>query len=131
MTTTRALLVVCAGAVLLGGRCAASAADVATYSAPLPRGELPAQGDGGAAGAVVVRDPGALDAFFPVPSERRLAEAFVDGLLDLGGAAVALLAPRCRAEWYPRPGASVAGRELSCSGTSPPGSVALLGVASP
>jgi hypothetical protein len=35
----RALFVVCTGAVLLGGSCAASAASLETYSAPLPRGE--------------------------------------------------------------------------------------------
>ncbi len=39
MKVTRALFVVCTGAVLLGGSCAASAADLETYSAPLPLGK--------------------------------------------------------------------------------------------
>jgi cyclopropane-fatty-acyl-phospholipid synthase len=68
---------------------------------------LPARGRAAAAGTVAVRDPRALDAFFPVPSERRLAEAYVEGSLDLEGDSIALVEAAARWAGPDRPFALV------------------------
>jgi cyclopropane-fatty-acyl-phospholipid synthase len=50
-------------------------------------------------GTVVLRDPRALEAFLPPAAEHRLAEAFIDGYLDLEGDAIALI--EAAARWTP------------------------------
>jgi cyclopropane-fatty-acyl-phospholipid synthase len=52
---------------------------------------LPPARDEGVRGALVVRSPGALEALVPPAVERRLAEAFLDGALDLEGDAIGVL----------------------------------------
>jgi cyclopropane-fatty-acyl-phospholipid synthase len=42
-------------------------------------------------GTLVLRDRGGLEALLPPVSEQRLAEAILDGLLDLEGDAIALI----------------------------------------
>jgi cyclopropane-fatty-acyl-phospholipid synthase len=66
--------------------------------------ELPPARDEGLRGRVVLRDERALEALVPPAAERRLAEAFMDGLVDLEGDAVGLIeaaahwkGPRARA----------------------------------
>ncbi len=59
---------------------------------------LPPEKDDGVRGAVVLRDPRALEAFLPPAAEHRLAEAFLDGLLDLEGDAIALVEAAARWE---------------------------------
>jgi cyclopropane-fatty-acyl-phospholipid synthase len=65
--------------------------------------DLPAAREAGVRGRLALRHPRALDAFFPVPTERRLAEAYLDGLLDLEGDAVALVESAARWEGPRRP----------------------------
>jgi cyclopropane-fatty-acyl-phospholipid synthase len=57
---------------------------------------LPPRGPTSVAGEVVLRRPGALDAFVPPASEPGLAEAFIDGDLELEGDAIALLEAAAR-----------------------------------
>lgn len=52
---------------------------------------LPPARDVGVRGTVVLRTPGALEAFVPPAAERRLAEAIIDGALELEGDAIGLL----------------------------------------
>jgi cyclopropane-fatty-acyl-phospholipid synthase len=62
---------------------------------------------GGVRGTLVVRAPGALEAFFPPASEARLAEAILDGDLELEGDAIALV--EAGARWGgPRPDLALA-----------------------
>ncbi len=61
--------------------------------------ELPAS-QGAVQGRVVLRDPEVLDALLPPASELRLAEAFLDGRLELEGDAIGLLEA---AERWPGP----------------------------
>jgi cyclopropane-fatty-acyl-phospholipid synthase len=56
---------------------------------------LPPVGDG-VRGAVVLRSPRTLEAFFPPASEVQLAEAILDGDIDLEGDAIALLEAAAR-----------------------------------
>ena len=58
--------------------------------------DLPAGRDEGVAGRLVLRHPRALAAFLPPVSERRLAEAFIAGDLDLEGDAIAVLLAAAR-----------------------------------
>lgn len=68
---------------------------------------LPPARDGGVRGAVVLRAPAALDALVPPAAERRLAEAVLDGRIELEGDAIGLL--EAAARWSgPRPHASLA-----------------------
>ena len=46
--------------------------------------DLPPAGDAGVRGRVVLRDPRALEAFLPPAAEHRVAEAILDGLVELG-----------------------------------------------
>jgi cyclopropane-fatty-acyl-phospholipid synthase len=57
---------------------------------------LPPTRDVGVRGTVVVRDPRALEAFLPPAAEHRLAEAILDGALDLEGDAIALIEAAAR-----------------------------------
>ena len=52
---------------------------------------LPPGTDAGLRGAVVLRTPRVLEAFFPPAAERRLAEAFIEGALELEGDAIGLI----------------------------------------
>ena len=62
---------------------------------------------GGARGTLVLRTPRALEAFFPPASEQRIAEAFLDGDLELDGDAITLV--EAGARWGgPRPDAALA-----------------------
>lgn len=63
--------------------------------------ELPPPRDGGVRGRVVLRDPRALEALLPPAAERRLAEAFMDGLFDLEGDAIGLVEAAARWEGPP------------------------------
>lgn len=63
---------------------------------------LPAARDGGVRGTLVLRDPRALEAFVPPAAEHRLAEAYIDGLLELEGDAIAVIEAAARWEG-PRP----------------------------
>jgi cyclopropane-fatty-acyl-phospholipid synthase len=73
---------------------------------------LPAARDAGVRGTVVLRAPEAVEAFLPPAAERRLAEAFLDGALDLEGDAIALV--EAAARWSgPRPRPSLAAAALS------------------
>jgi len=65
--------------------------------------DLPATREEGVRGRVALRHPRALDAWFPIPAERRLAEAFLDGLVDLEGDAIALVEAAARWEGPRRP----------------------------
>ncbi len=57
---------------------------------------LPPGRDAGVRGAVVLRTPRVLEAFFPPAAEHRLAEAFLDGTLDLEGDAIGLIEAAAR-----------------------------------
>jgi cyclopropane-fatty-acyl-phospholipid synthase len=62
---------------------------------------------GGVRGTVALRTPRALHAFFPPASEAQIAEAFLDGELELEGDAIALV--EAAARWGgPRPDATLA-----------------------
>ena len=63
-------------------------------------------------GFVVLRDPRALEAFLPPAAEHHLAEAFLDGLIDLEGDAIGLLEAAGRWEG-PRPGLALAAPALA------------------
>lgn len=72
---------------------------------------LPPARDGGVRGCVVLRDPRALDAFFPPAAELRLAEAIVGGLIDLEGDAAGLI--EVASTWEtPRPTLALGARAL-------------------
>ncbi|HEY6002764.1 MAG TPA: cyclopropane-fatty-acyl-phospholipid synthase family protein, partial [Anaeromyxobacter sp.] len=74
--------------------------------------ELPPARDEGVRGRLVLRDPRALEALLPPAAELRLAEAFLDGLLDLEGDAIGLLEAASRWEG-PRPRLALAAPALS------------------
>ncbi len=74
--------------------------------------DLPPARDAGVRGRVVLRDPRALEAFLPPAAERRVAEAFLDGLLDLEGDAIGLIEAAARWEG-PRLRPSLVGRALA------------------
>jgi cyclopropane-fatty-acyl-phospholipid synthase len=74
--------------------------------------ELPPARDEGVRACLVLRDPRALEAFLPPAAELRLAEAFLDGLLDLEGDAIGLLEASSRWEG-PRPSLALAAPALS------------------
>jgi cyclopropane-fatty-acyl-phospholipid synthase len=59
---------------------------------------LPPERGGGPAGAVVLRDPSALEDFLPPAAEARLAEAYMDGRMDLEGDAIGLVEAAARWE---------------------------------
>jgi cyclopropane-fatty-acyl-phospholipid synthase len=59
---------------------------------------LPPARDGGALGQVVLLSPRALDALLPPASERRLAEAVLDGDIEIEGDAIAVLVSAARWE---------------------------------
>jgi cyclopropane-fatty-acyl-phospholipid synthase len=68
---------------------------------------LPPTRDAGARGTVVLRTPRALDALLPPAAEHRVAEAILDGAIDLEGDAIALI--EAAARWAgPRPGVGLA-----------------------
>jgi cyclopropane-fatty-acyl-phospholipid synthase len=77
--------------------------------------ELAPEGAPGVRGCVVLRDPSVLEEFLPPASEARLAEAFIDGRLDLEGDLVALLEAAARWEG-PRPGLALAPALLALAG---------------
>ena len=60
--------------------------------------DLPAPHAGGTRGRVVLRQPRALEAFLPPAAEHRVAEAVVDGLVDLEGDAIGLIEAAARWE---------------------------------
>lgn len=64
--------------------------------------DLPAALDQGVRGRVLIRDPRALEGFLPPAAEHRLAEAFLDGWIDLEGDAIGLLEAAARWEGPPR-----------------------------
>ena len=53
--------------------------------------ELPPTREPAVRGRVVLRDPRVVDALLPPASELRLAEAFVDGWMELEGDAIGIL----------------------------------------
>jgi cyclopropane-fatty-acyl-phospholipid synthase len=66
---------------------------------------LPPRRDAGIRGTVVLRTERAVEAFFPPAAEVRLAEAFLDGALELEGDAIGLI--EAAARWTgPRPSLS-------------------------
>ena len=67
---------------------------------------LPPAVDAGVRGAMVLRDPRAVEAFLPPAAEHRLAEAFLDRQLDLEGDAIAVIEAAARWEG-PRPSAAL------------------------
>jgi cyclopropane-fatty-acyl-phospholipid synthase len=67
---------------------------------------LPPGRDDGVRGRVVLREPSALEEFLPPAAENRLAEAVLDGRIDLEGDAIALIEAAARWEG-PRPRASL------------------------
>jgi cyclopropane-fatty-acyl-phospholipid synthase len=73
---------------------------------------LPPARDAGVRGCVVLRDPRALEAFLPPAAEHRLAEAFLDGQIELEGDAVEILVAAERWEG-PRPGFALAAPALA------------------
>src|SRR6266511_1563981 len=73
---------------------------------------LPPPRDAGLRGAVVLRTPRVLEAFFPPAAEHRLADAFVEGALDLEGDAISLI--EAAARWTgPRASPSLVARALA------------------
>ena len=75
---------------------------------------LPPPRQAGVRGTLVLTRPRALDALLPPTSELRLAEAYLDGDLELEGDAVELLEAAMRWEG-PRPSAGVLGAALKVS----------------
>jgi cyclopropane-fatty-acyl-phospholipid synthase len=63
---------------------------------------LPPAREEGVRGTIVLRDPSSLEAFVPPASEARLAEAFIDGRVELEGDAIALVEAAARWEGPPR-----------------------------
>ncbi len=63
--------------------------------------ELPAAREEGVRGRVVLRDPRALEAFLPPAAEHRLAEAFLDGWIEIEGDAIGVLEAAARWEGPP------------------------------
>jgi cyclopropane-fatty-acyl-phospholipid synthase len=57
---------------------------------------LPPARDAGVRGTLVLRTPRVLEAFFPPASEQRLAEAYLDGALDLEGDAIGIIEAAAR-----------------------------------
>jgi cyclopropane-fatty-acyl-phospholipid synthase len=77
-----------------------------TFAVRLWDGTVLPPEQGGVRGAVVLRSPRALHAFFPPASEALIAEAFLDGDLELEGDASALV--EAAARWGgPRPDAAL------------------------
>jgi cyclopropane-fatty-acyl-phospholipid synthase len=74
--------------------------------------ELPPARDEGVRGRLVLRDARALEALLPPAAELRLAEAFLDGLLDIEGDAIAVLEAASRWDG-PRPGLALAAPALA------------------
>ena len=72
---------------------------------------LPPARDGGVRGQVVLRHPRALAALAPFPSESRLAEAYLDGDVELEGDAVGLLVAAIL--WEGPPGGASLARSLA------------------
>jgi cyclopropane-fatty-acyl-phospholipid synthase len=68
--------------------------------------------DEGVRGTVVLREPRALEALVPPAAEHRVAEAVLEGLIDLEGDAIALIEAAARWEG-PRPRLSLAAPVLS------------------
>lgn len=64
--------------------------------------ELPPARHTGVRGCVVLRDRRALEAFVPPAAEHRLAEAIMDGFIDLDGDAIGLVEAAARWEGPPR-----------------------------
>ncbi|HEX9048964.1 MAG TPA: cyclopropane-fatty-acyl-phospholipid synthase family protein [Anaeromyxobacter sp.] len=88
--------------------------------------DLPPARDAGVKGRVVLRDPRAVEAFFPPAAEHRLAEAFLDGVLGLEGDAIGLVeaaarweGPRLRPSLVPPALAVMARRALRGRGAAP------------
>jgi cyclopropane-fatty-acyl-phospholipid synthase len=78
-----------------------------TFAVRLWDGTLLPPERGGVRGTVVLRTQSALHAFFPPASEAQLAEAFLDGELELEGDAIGLV--EAAARWGgPRPDAALA-----------------------
>ncbi len=76
---------------------------------------LPPGRDAGVRGTVVLRTPSALDVLLPPASERRLAEAILDGAIDLEGDAIGLI--EAAARWSgPRPSPRLVARTLGALG---------------
>ncbi len=73
---------------------------------------LSAARDDGVRGTLILRDPSALEAFIPPAAEHRLAEAYLDGRIELEGDAIALIEAASRWEG-PRPRLSLAVPVLS------------------
>jgi cyclopropane-fatty-acyl-phospholipid synthase len=69
-----------------------------TFAVRLWNGALLPGGPGGPAGCVALKHPSALAAFLPPVNERRLAEAFLDGQVELEGDAIGLLEAASRWE---------------------------------
>lgn len=67
------------------------ASDTRAFAVRLWDGTVLPAARGGVRGAVVLREPRVLDAFLPPAVERPLAEAYLDGALDLEGDAIGLL----------------------------------------
>ncbi len=74
--------------------------------------ELPGAPGADVPGSVVLRSPAAVEALVPPAAELRLAEAVIDGAIELEGDAVALLEAAARWEG-PRPRLSVLGAALA------------------
>jgi cyclopropane-fatty-acyl-phospholipid synthase len=70
--------------------------DTRTFAVRLWDGTLLPPAGQGVRGAVVLRDPRVLEAFYPPAVERGLAEAYLDGALDLEGDAIALVEAAAR-----------------------------------
>ena len=82
--------------------------DSRTFAVRLWNGALlPPARDAGVRGTVVLRVPEAIEAFLPPAAERRLAEAIIEGAIELEGDAIGLI--EAGARWSgPRPVPSLA-----------------------
>ncbi len=83
------------------------------FAVRLWNGDVLAPGrEEGVRGMVVLRDPRALEAFVPPAAEVRLAEAVLDGRIELEGDAIGLI--EAAARWHgPRPRLALIGTALS------------------
>lgn len=72
----------------------------------------PPERDEGVRGTLVLRDPRAIDVFVPPAAEVRLAEAFLDGRIELEGDAIGLIEAAARWEG-PRPRVGLVATALS------------------